>query len=51
MKLNLSIGSTIATVRDETNDTIIAEYSVGVATLQVNIDNLLQAIITLLQDK
>jgi hypothetical protein len=51
MKLNLSINNSTATVLDEANNTVIAEYSVGVATLQVNIDNLLQAIITLLQDK
>jgi hypothetical protein len=51
MKLNIVISNVTATVLDEENDTVIAEYSVGVATLQVNIDNLSNAVTTLLQDK
>ena len=51
MKLNISIGSVTATLIDDTSNEVLAEYTIGNASVFVSVDKALEAIVKLFNDE
>ena len=50
MKLNIAISNVTATLIDEKTDSVVAEYTLGNASVFINVDAVMAALIELLGD-